>query len=191
MTQLFLVRHGETEWSKSGKHTSVTDLPLTALGEEQARKLLGQLEPADFGLVLSSPRRRAWVTAELAGFTGPYAPQIDEDLVEWSYGDFEGLTSVEIWSLIPDWTIWTHPAPGGESAEQVAARLDRVVARVRASGVDQAICFGHGHALRALTMRWLEFDLARGVQFPLDTSTVSVLGEEKNRPALWKWNAEP
>ena len=191
MTQLFLVRHGETEWSKSGKHTSVTDLPLTALGEEQARKLLGQIEPADFGLVLSSPRRRAWVTAELAGFTGPYAPQIDEDLVEWSYGDFEGLTSVEIWSLIPDWTIWTHPAPGGESAEQVAARLDRVVARVRASGADQAICFGHGHALRALTMRWLEFDLARGVQFPLDTSTVSVLGEEKNRPALWKWNAEP
>jgi probable phosphoglycerate mutase len=191
MTQLFLVRHGETEWSKSGKHTSVTDLPLTALGEEQARKLLGQLEPADFGLVLSSPRRRAWVTAELAGFTGPYAPQIDEDLVEWSYGDFEGLTSAEIRSLVPDWTIWTHLAPGGESAEQVAERLDHVVARVRASGVDQAICFGHGHALRALTMRWLEFDLARGVQFPLDTSTVSVLGEEKNRPALWKWNAEP
>ena len=191
MTQLFLVRHGETEWSKSGKHTSVTDLPLTALGEEQARKLLGQLKPADFGLVLSSPRRRAWVTAELAGFTGPYAPQIDEDLVEWSYGDFEGLTSAEIRSLVPDWTIWTHPAPGGESPERVAARLDRVVARVRASGVDQAICFGHGHALRALTMRWLEFDLARGVQFPLYTSTVSVLGEEKNRPALWKWNAEP
>jgi broad specificity phosphatase PhoE len=191
MTQLFLVRHGETEWSKSGKHTSVTDLPLTALGEEQARKLLGQLEPADFGLVLSSPRRRAWVTAELAGFTGPYAPQIDEDLVEWGYGDFEGLTSEEIRSLVPDWTIWTHPAPGGETAEQVAARLDRVVARVRASVVDQAICFGHGHALRALTMRWLEFDVARGVQFPLDTSTVSVLGEEKNRPALWKWNAEP
>jgi len=191
MTQLFLVRHGETEWSKSGKHTSVTDLPLTALGEEQARKLLGQLEPADFGLVLSSPRRRAWVTAELAGFTGPYAPQIDEDLVEWGYGDFEGLTSAEIRSLVPDWTIWTHPAPGGETAEQVAARLDRVVARVRASEVDQAICFGHGHALRALTMRWLEFDVARGVQFPLDTSTVSVLGEEKHRPALWKWNAEP
>ena len=191
MTQLFLVRHGETEWSKSGKHTSVTDLPLTALGEEQARKLLGQLEPADFGLVLSSPRRRAWVTAELAGFTGPYAPQIDQDLVEWSYGDFEGLTSAGIRSLVPDWTIWTHPAPGGETAEQVAARLDRVVARVRASAVDQAICFGHGHALRALTMRWLEFDVARGVQFPLDTSTVSVLGEEKNRPALWKWNAEP
>jgi broad specificity phosphatase PhoE len=191
MTQLFLVRHGETEWSKSGKHTSVTDLPLTALGEEQARKLLGQLEPADFGLVLSSPRRRAWVTAELAGFTGPYAPQIDEDLVEWSYGDFEGLTSAEIRSLVPEWTIWTHPAPGGETAEQVAARLDRVVARVRVSEVDQAICFGHGHALRALTMRWLEFDVARGVQFPLDTSTVSVLGEEKNRPALWKWNAEP
>ena len=191
MTRLFLVRHGETEWSKSGKHTSVTDLPLTALGEEQARELLGQLEPADFGLVLSSPRRRAWVTAELAGFTGRYAPQIDEDLVEWRYGDFEGLTSAEIRSLVPDWTIWTHPAPGGEPAEQVAARLDRVVARVRASGVDQAICFGHGHALRALTMRWLEFDVAHGVQFPLDTSTVSVLGEEKNRPALWKWNAEP
>jgi broad specificity phosphatase PhoE len=191
MTWLFLVRHGETEWSKSGKHTSVTDLPLTPLGEQQARKLLGQLNPADFGLVLSSPRQRAWVTAELAGFSGPYAPRIDKDLVEWSYGDFEGLTAAEIRLLVPDWTIWTHPAPGGESANQVAARLDRVVARVRTSGVDRAICFGHGHALRALTMRWLELDLARGVQFPLETSTISILGEEKNRPALWQWNAEP
>ena len=190
MTRLFLVRHGETEWSKIGKHTSVTDLPLTALGEKQARKLLGHLDPADFGLVLSSPRRRARDTAEIAGFTGPYEPQIDEDLVEWIYGDFEGLTSDQIRSVVPNWTIWTHPAPGGETAEHVAERLDRVVARVRASGVDQAICFGHGHALRALSMRWLELELALGVQFPLDTSTVSVLGEEKNRPALWKWNAE-
>jgi broad specificity phosphatase PhoE len=191
MTRLFLVRHGETEWSKTGKHTSVTDLPLTALGEKQARKLLGHLDPADFGLVLSSPRRRARDTAEIAGFIGRYAPQIDEDLVEWSYGEFEGLTSAQIRSMVPDWTIWTHPAPDGETADQVAARLDRVVARVQESGVDQAICFGHGHALRALSMRWLEFDIASGVQFPLDTSTVSVLGEEKNRPALWKWNAEP
>jgi broad specificity phosphatase PhoE len=189
MTRLFLIRHGETEWSKSGKHTSVTDVPLTELGEEQARKLLGHVQPAHFGLVLSSPRRRAWVTAELAGFIGPYAPKIDEDLVEWSYGDFEGLTSGQIRSKVPDWTIWTHPAPGGETASEVAARLDRVITRVRTSGVDRAICFGHGHALRALTMRWLNFDLSLGVQFPLDTSTISVLGEEKNRPALWKWNA--
>ncbi len=190
MTRLFLIRHGETEWSKTGKHTSVTDLPLTALGEDEARKLLGHLQPADFGLVLSSPRRRAWVTAELAGFTGRYAPQIDEDLAEWHYGEFEGLTSDQIRRMVPDWTIWTHPAPGGESADQITVRVDRVVARVRASAVDKAICFGHGHALRALTMRWLQLDLALGVQFPLDTSTLSVLGEEKDRPALWRWNAE-
>jgi len=191
MTELYLVRHGQTEWSANGRHTSVTDLPLTEHGEQQALALRGHLDPADFDLVLSSPRLRARHTAELAGFTGAHEPQLDEDLAEWSYGDYEGLTSPEIAEDVPGWTIWSHPVPGGESAEAVATRLDRVVARVRDSGVDRALCFGHGHALRALAMRWLRFDLTLGVHFPLDTSTVSVLGEEKGEPALERWNARP
>jgi broad specificity phosphatase PhoE len=191
MTELYLVWHGETEWSRDGRHTSVTDLPLTEVGEQQARRLLGQLRPTDFQLILSSPRRRARETAELAGFSGPYAPQVTEDLVEWYYGDYEGKTTAEINESVPDWTIWTHPVPNGETAAQVADRLDRVVARVRESGVERANCFGHGHALRALTMRWLGFDLSLGGHFPLDTSTVSVLGEEKGLPSLERWNARP
>ena len=189
MTQLYLVRHGETEWSRSGQHTSVTDLPLTAKGELQARALLGHLDPAAFQLVLSSPRRRALHTAELAGFTGPHQPEVDEDLVEWFYGDYEGKTSDEIRATDDGWTIWTHPAPGGETAQQVGERLDRVVKKVRGSGVDQAICFAHGHSLRALALRWLELDLTLGGRFPLDTGTVSVLGEAKGEPALERWNA--
>jgi broad specificity phosphatase PhoE len=191
MTELYLVRHGETEWSRDGRHTSVTDLALTEVGEQQARRVLGHLRPADFQLILSSPRRRARHTAELAGFNGPYEPEVSEDLVEWNYGDYEGKTSAEINESVPGWTIWTHPVPNGETAEQVADRLDRVVARVRESGVERAICFGHGHALRALTMRWLDFDLSLGGHFPLDTSTVSVLGEEKGLPSLERWNARP
>ena len=190
-TRLFLVRHGETEWSKAGRHTSITDLELTARGEDQARALRGHLDPQAFGLILSSPRRRARATAELAGFTGPYEPQIDDDLAEWSYGDYEGRTSDEIDDTVPGWTIWSGPVPGGETADEVAIRLDRVVDRVRRSNVEQAICFAHGHALRALAMRWLEFDLRLGVHFPLDTSTISVLGEEKGQPAIQRWNSVP
>lgn len=191
MTRLFLVRHGETEWSANGRHTSVTDLPLTTKGEQQARALNGHLDPADFQLVLSSPRRRARHTAELAGFTGPHEPEVDQDLVEWAYGDYEGLTSEEICETAPGWTIWTGAVPGGETAAEVTARLDRVVARIERSGAEQAICFGHGHSLRALTMRWLDFDVELGVHFPLDTSTISVLGHEKGEPALDRWNARP
>jgi broad specificity phosphatase PhoE len=190
-TRLFLVRHGETEWSRSGQHTSITDLPLTKNGKRLARGLKGHLLPQDFQLILSSPRRRARETAELAGFVGAYEPQIDNDLAEWFYGDYEGKTSREIWETVPGWTIWNGEVPGGETADQIASRLDRVVARVRESGVAQAICFGHGHALRALTMRWLGFDLRLGVHFPLDTGTVSVLGEDRAEPALERWNARP
>jgi len=190
-TRLFLVRHGETEWSRSGRHTSITDLPLTETGRQLASALKGHLSPQDFQLILASPRRRACETAELAGFVGQYEPKIDNDLAEWFYGDYEGKTSKEIWETVPGWTIWNGAVPGGETAAQVASRLDRVVARVRESGVDQAICFGHGHALRALTMRWLGFDLTLGVHFPLDTGTVSVLGEDREQPALERWNARP
>jgi len=191
MTELYLVRHGETEWSRDGRHTSVTDLPLTEIGEQQARRLFGQLQPQDFQLILSSPLRRARETAELAGFSGRYEPQVTEDLVEWYYGGYEGKTSAEINESAPGWTIWTHPVPNGETAAQVADRLDRVVTRVRESGVARTICFGHGHALRSLTMRWLGFDLGLGGHFPLDTSTISVLGEEKGLSSLERWNARP
>lgn len=189
MTQLFLVRHGETEWSRSGQHTSVTDLPLTSDGKREARKLAHRLDPIDFALVLSSPRQRARHTAELAGFTGTSAPQLDANLAKWCYGDFEGRTSEQIQESIPHWTIWTHPTPGGETVEQVRTRLDRVIGRVRNSGVEQAICFAHGHILRALTVRWLELDLGLGGHFPLDTGTISILGEMKGIPALQQWNA--
>jgi broad specificity phosphatase PhoE len=190
-TRLFLVRHGETEWSRSGRHTSITDLPLTENGQQLARALRGHLSPQDFHLILSSPRRRARQTAELAGFVGEYEPEIDNNLAEWFYGDYEGKTSKEIWETVPGWTIWNGQVPGGETAAHISSRLDRVVARVRESGVDQAICFGHGHALRALTMRWLGFDLSLGVHFPLDTGTVSVLGEDRGKSALERWNARP
>ncbi|MFP5282363.1 MAG: histidine phosphatase family protein [Actinomycetes bacterium] len=189
MTLLYLVRHGETEWSRSGRHTSVTDLPLTERGAGQARALRAHLDPAAFDLVLSSPRQRAWRTAELAGFTGEHEPERSEDLVEWAYGDFEGRTSAEIHQTVPEWTIWAGEVPNGETAGQVSARLARVVHRVRESGVERAICFGHGHASRALMLAWLGFDIRLGVHFPLDTSTVSILGEEKGLPALEQWNA--
>ena len=191
MTRLFLVRHGETEWSRDGRHTSVTDLPLTDHGREQALRLYGHLDPADFGLVLSSPRHRALITAELAGFVGPHTPQVDDDLVEWFYGDYEGLTSEQIHRTAPGWTIFTGETPGGETADQVRARLDRVVERIHASGAERAIVFSHGHALRSLTLCWLGLDLDLGDRFPLDTSTVSILGEAKGGPSLEKWNAPP
>ncbi|HET9871630.1 MAG TPA: histidine phosphatase family protein [Propionibacteriaceae bacterium] len=189
MTRLFVVRHGQTEWSKAGQHTSVTDLPLTEDGEREATKLAARLDPASFQLVLTSPRRRAWHTAELAGFTGRFAPHVEENLAEWAYGDYEGLTSEQIQESVPDWTIWTHPASGGETADAVAARLDLVIERVRGSGVQQAICFAHGHILRALAVRWLELGLELGGRFPLDTGTISILGEAKGIPALERWNA--
>jgi broad specificity phosphatase PhoE len=191
MTEVYLIRHGETEWSKSGQHTSTTDLPLTENGIKQAESLRGHLDPQEFGLVLSSPRIRAVRTAELAGFTGPHEPQVDDDLVEWAYGDYEGLTSVQIHESVPDWDIFTGKTPGGETHDQITERLDRVVARVQNSGVHRAILFGHGHALRAFTLRWLQFDVSLGVHFPLGTGTVSILGWEKSQPALERWNSRP
>jgi broad specificity phosphatase PhoE len=185
--QLWLVRHGETEWSAAGRHTSTTDLPLTAAGEAAARTLTGPLAGIAFAQVLTSPRRRARHTAELAGF--PDAA-VDPDLAEWAYGDYEGLTTVEIRRTVPDWTVWSHPSPGGESAAQVAERLDRVVARaVAADG--KTLVFAHGHSLRALAARWLGVDVAEGRHFALDTSTVSVLGVDRGMPVVRRWNALP
>ena len=189
MTELYIVRHGETEWSANGRHTSVTDLDLTDNGVRQAESLRGRLDPASFGLIFSSPRHRARRTAEIAGFTDAYEPTVTEDLVEWDYGDYEGLTSPQIHETDPGWTIFTHPTPGGETHGEVTERLDRVIEQIRESGVERAICFGHGHALRALTVRWMGLDLMWGAHFPLDTATISVLGVEKGVPALERWNS--
>jgi probable phosphoglycerate mutase len=183
--ELWLVRHGETEWSRDGKHTSTTDLDLTEKGVEVAQTLRDRLAGTSFDLVLSSPRRRARRTAELAGVSGV---EVDDDLVEWDYGDYEGVTTPEIRESVPDWTVWTHPTPGGETAEQVTERLDRVVARAREHG-GRVLVFGHGHSLRALTARWIEQPVSEGRFFKLDTATVSTLGYERDFPVVLRWNS--
>ncbi|WP_435743073.1 histidine phosphatase family protein [Nocardioides sp. SYSU DS0663] len=185
MNELWLVRHGQTEWSRDHRHTSVTDLPLLPEGEEVARSLRGRLDPAQFQQVLTSPRLRARHTAELAGF--PDA-EVDEDLVEWAYGDYEGITTAEIRETVPGWTVWTHETPGGESADQVAERLDRVVARARAVP-GRTLVFAHGHSLRALAARWLGLPAREGRLLRLGTATVSVLGWERETPVVERWNA--
>jgi broad specificity phosphatase PhoE len=183
--ELWLVRHGETEWSRAGRHTSTTDLPLTEHGVEVTRDLAPRLEEVDFDQVLTSPRQRARTTAELVGRPGA---EVDEDLVEWAYGDYEGVTTATIRETVPGWSVWTHPTPGGESADEVSDRLDRVVAKVR-EHTGRTLVFGHGHALRALTARWLGLPVAAGRHFRLDTSTLSVLGWERESAVLLRWNS--
>ncbi|MDQ6641351.1 MAG: histidine phosphatase family protein [Actinomycetota bacterium] len=185
LDELWLVRHGETEWSRDGRHTSATEVVLTDQGVKVATSLRERLEGIRFDLVLTSPRQRARRTAELAGF--PDA-EVERDLAEWDYGDYEGVTTSEIRESVPGWTVWTHPCPGGETAGQVAIRLDRVVARVRAQG-GRCLAFGHGHASRALASRWLEQPVADGRLFKLDTSTVSVLAFERESPVIQRWNS--
>lgn len=183
--EVWLVRHGETEWSRAGRHTSTTDLPLLPDGERVARGLGDRLSGREFALVLTSPRERARRTAELAGFAGA---EVDADLVEWTYGDYEGVTTEEIRRTVPGWTVWSAPCPGGESAVEVSARLDRVVARARGAA-GPVLLFGHGHALRALTARWLDLPATDGRLFRLDTATVSVLGHERESPVVLRWNS--
>lgn len=183
--EVWLVRHGETEWSRDHKHTSVTDLPLTEYGVQVARALGDRLADTSFDLVLTSPRQRARRTAELAGFADA---QVEEDLIEWAYGDYEGITTAEIRETVPGWTVWSHPTPGGETAEQVSGRLDRVVGRIRGHA-GRALVFGHGHALRALAARWIAQPVADGRHLRLDTATVSVLGYERETPVILRWNS--
>lgn len=184
-TELWVVRHGETEWSRDHKHTSYTDLPLTEVGVSVASTLADRLADVEFDLVLTSPRLRARRTAELAGFAD--AKQ-DDDLVEWNYGEYEGITTLTIRETVPGWSVWTHPTPGGETAEHVSERLDRVVGRAREVG-GRVLVFGHGHALRALTARWLGLSASEGRLFRLDTSTISVLGYERETPVILRWNS--
>ncbi|WP_425576196.1 histidine phosphatase family protein [Nocardioides caricicola] len=185
MNELWMVRHGRTEWSAAGKHTSHTDVPLLPEGEEVARSLKSRLADVGFVQVLTSPRLRARRTAELAGF--PDAT-VEEDLVEWDYGAYEGVTTKEIRETVPGWTVWSHPVPGGETSTEVQERLDRVVRRVREAD-GPTLVFGHGHALRALAARWLDLPVTEGQHFQLDTATVSVLGWEHEAPTIRRWNA--
>lgn len=184
MPELWLVRHGPTEWSEAGRHTSTTDLPLLPAGEAAARALAGRLGDVAFDLVLTSPRRRARHTAELAGFADA---EPDDDLVEWGYGDYEGVTTPEIRTSVPGWTVWSHPCPGGESAVEVGARLDRVVARAQEQ-TQRTLVFAHAHSLRVLAVRWLGQEVAAGRLLRLDTATISVLGHERETPVVLRWN---
>jgi probable phosphoglycerate mutase len=181
---VWLVRHGATEWSESGRHTGRTDIPLISAGEESARDLARVLANHTFRLVLTSPLQRARRTALLAGFD---EAEPDEDLVEWDYGDYEGVTTDVIRDSVPGWTVWTHACPGGEAAPDVERRLDRVVARLRAAGGDSLV-FGHGHALRALAARWLAEPVALGRHLRFDTAAYSILGHEREQPVLLAWN---
>lgn len=185
---LWLVRHGETEWARLGRHTGRTDIPLTDVGREQARVLGRRLTDHRFGLVLTSPLSRAAETASLAGY-GTVA-QPDPDLMEWDYGSLEGRETAEIRAAFPGWTIWHGPWPGGETIGDVAARADRVVARVRAGHLGgDALVFAHGHLLRILAARWLGLPPESGGWFALDTGTISVLGWERELPVVRAWNA--
>ena len=183
-SELWLVRHGETEWSRDHRHTSFTDLPLTEIGVDVAKTLGQRLAGTAFDLVLTSPRERARRTAELAGFADA---ETDEDLVEWGYGDYEGITTDQIRQTVPGWTVWTHASPGGETAGEVGQRLDRVLARVRQRH-SRVLVFGHGHALRALAARWIGQPVAEGRFFRLDTATICTLGYERETPVILRWN---
>ncbi len=181
---IWLIRHGETEWSKSGQHTSRTDLPLTTEGESRAQNLKRVLTGHSFSHVYSSPMRRARDTARLAGFE----PTILEDLREWDYGKYEGLTTPQIHEKYdPQWSIWTGAVPEGETGEQVAARADRVIEKAMSSGKDIAL-FAHGHILRVLGARWLGKTADAGRYFALSTATISVLGFEHDQRVLQVWN---
>ena len=183
---LYVVRHGATEWSRSGQHTGRTDLPLLPEGEEQARATGSLLANIDFSLVLCSPLQRAQRTCELAGLLDRAV--IDTDLQEWDYGDYEGVTTATIRESVPGWTVWSGTCPNGETIEQVSKRADRVIERVRNES-GNVIVFAHGHILRVLTARWCELDPVEGQRFILDPATLSILGWERETPAIRQWNS--
>lgn len=184
--QVYLVRHGETEWSLSGQHTGITDIPLTENGRALAKRLQPVLAAQSFALVLTSPLQRASETCRLAGL-GERA-QIDRDLMEWNYGEYEGFTPAEVHAKRPDWMIFRDGCPGGETHEQVGARVDRVIAKVRAVEGDAAL-FAHGHVFRVFAARWLGLPATSGCFFLLDTATLCILSFYRGIPAIKRWNA--
>lgn len=183
--RLFLIRHGETEWSLRGQHTGRTDIPLTAHGREQARRVARELDGQTFVEVLCSPLARALDTCRLAGLGDRL--ETASDLLEWDYGEYEGVTTAEILGARPRWSLWMDGAPGGESAAAVGARVDRIIAEARRLDGDVAL-FAHGHVLRVLTARWLRIAPTEGRLFALDPAGLSVLGYEREQPVILRWN---
>ena len=185
--QIWLVRHGETEWARNGRHTGRTDIPLTETGRTQAEALGRRLAGRPFALVLTSPLSRAAETARLAGFGDHARP--DADLREWDYGAFEGLTTPEIRAKYPDWTIWTGPWIDGETADDVGARADRIIERCLDPAVEgDALLFAHGHFLRVLASRWIGLPTAGGGKFALSTATLGLLGWDRTNRVIELWN---
>jgi broad specificity phosphatase PhoE len=182
---LYIVRHGATEWSEKGRHTGRTDIALTDAGRDQARAVATLLRGRAFASVFVSPMDRARETCEIAG-CGANA-EVDPDLCEWDYGDYEGLTTAQIRARVPEWTVWTGPVPNGESIDEVAARADRVIARSLAATGDTAL-FAHGHILRVLTARWCGLAPQEGRRFILETGTLNVLGWEHDYRGVRLWN---
>ena len=182
---VFAIRHGETVWSLTGQHTGTTDIPLTDNGRRLAQRMRPVLARNAFELVLCSPMQRARETCELAGFGDKVV--IDPNLVEWNYGAYEGLTPKQIHEVAPGWLIFRDGCPGGETPEQVGARVDRVIARSQAAEGDSAL-FAHGHVLRVLVARWIGLPAGGGQHFLLDTGTMCVLGYYREIPAVRIWN---
>jgi probable phosphoglycerate mutase len=185
---IWLIRHGETEWSRSGAHTGRTDLPLTAAGRDNAAAIGRWLKGRAFALVLTSPMERARDTCRLAGYGD--AAQVDPNLCEWDYGDYEGRTTPDIQMERPGWSLWRDGVPNGETIAQVAARAEAVLARALAADGDTAL-FAHGHILRILTARWLQLDPRCGSLFALSTASVSTLGYERETRVISCWNLLP
>ena len=183
--KLWLIRHGETEWSLSGAHTSRTDIPLTERGKQRAAKIRDYLAQRKFSLVLASPLQRARETCRIAGYAD--VAQIEENLREWDYGIFEGRTSADIRKDQPDWSIWDSPVPEGEPVEHVAARAQRVIDRALQAGGDVAL-FAHAHILRILAATWLGIEPRGGRLFALGTGSVSTLGYERETRVISTWN---
>lgn len=191
MGEIVLIRHGETTWSASGQHTSITDLELTENGVAQAKALAPLLAGREFAAVWSSPRKRALITADLAGLP---VDAVIPDLAEWGYGDYEGRTSEEIRSEDPDWSLWTHggKGPGGETADEVAARLDRALAEAEPLLAQGDVAFiAHGHSLRVAAARWLGRPARDGREFKIDTASIAALGYEHEHHAITLWNLTP
>lgn len=185
--EVVLVRHGETEWSRNGRHTGSTDLPLTEAGVRQAERAGTALAGRSFARVLTSPLSRARETGRLVGLGD--GALLRDDLREWDYGDYEGLTTAEIRRDRPGWDLWRDGCLGGEVASQVGARVDRVIAEAREAAGDVTL-FAHGHVLRVLGARWLGLPPERGGSLGLTTGTISVLGQERENAVIWVWNAD-
>ncbi len=181
-----IIRHGETEWSLNGQHTGVTDIPLTENGRRLAKLLQPILAKESFALVLTSPLQRARETCKISGLADQ--AEVDTNLMEWNYGEYEGITSRQIHERVPGWLVFNDGAPGGETPEQIGARADRVIARVRSVRGDVAL-FAHGHILRVLVARWLDLPATAGRNFFLDTGTLNILSYYRGYPAVKTWNA--